>query len=160
MSRYLRHVLLPLSLLLPLPLSLPAQDSTRDAKAVAEVRATIRRYDDALRRADAKAAGQFWAAEYIFVNPRGERLTREDRLANLRSSQTSFDSLAHAPQAEEIRIYGNGGTIAVYTALLTIGGRYSGQAHEGRYRALVVWVRREGRWQQVASQLTPILADK
>ena len=100
MSRYLRHVLLPLSLLLTLPLSLPAQDSTRDAKAVAEVRATIRRYDDALRRADAKAAGQFWAAEYIFVNPRGERLTREDRLANLRSSETSFDSLAHAPQAD------------------------------------------------------------
>ena len=48
----------------------------------------------------------------------------------------------------------------MYTALLTIGGRYSGQAHEGRYRALVVWVRREGRWQQVASQLTPILAAK
>ena len=60
MSRYLRHVLLPLSLLLTLPLSLPAQDSARDAKAVAEVRATIRRYDDALRRADAKAAGQPW----------------------------------------------------------------------------------------------------
>jgi ketosteroid isomerase-like protein len=159
MFRYLRHAL-SLGLLLIMPHRLHAQDSTRDAKAVAEIRATIHRYDEALRRGDEKAAGRFWADEYIFVNPRGERLTREDRLANLRASRTSFDSLAHAPQAEEIRIYGNTGTVAVYTALLTIGGRYSGQTTEGQYRALVVWVRREGRWQQVASQLTPIVAGK
>lgn len=160
MFRALFQLLSPLTLLLILPAGVSAQDSTRDAKAIAEVQATVRRYDDALRRGDVAAAGQFWAPEYIFVNPRGERLTREDRLANLRASRTAFDTLAHTPKEEEIRVYGNGGTVAVYTTLLTIGGRYSGQATQGQYRALVVWVRRQGQWQQVASQLTPILATK
>ena len=127
----------------------PAADST----AVAEVHETTRRYDDALRRADAEAAGRFWADEFIFVNPEGRRLTRADRLANLRAGRTAFDSLAPAPGQEEIHVYGD---VAVHRTLLTIGGRYSGQAERGQFRALVVWVRRDGRWQQVANQLTPV----
>ena len=123
------------------------------SSAVAEVREAIRRYDDALRRADVAAVGRFFAPEYTFVNARGERLTRADRLSNLRTGRTAVDSVAHAPQEEQIRPYGN---IVVYTTLLTLGGKYSGQAQRGQFRALVVWVRREGRWQQVASQLTAV----
>jgi ketosteroid isomerase-like protein len=125
-----------------------------EAAQVAEVRDAVRRYDDALRRADVAAVARFFAPEYTFVNARGERLTRADRLANLRTGRTAFDSLAHAPQEEEIRPYGN---VVVYTTLLTLGGRYSGQAQQGRYRALVVWIRRDGRWQQIASQMTPVV---
>jgi ketosteroid isomerase-like protein len=88
------------------------------------------------------------------TNPRGERLTRADRIANVRSGHTSLDSLSHVPEEEHIKVYGN---VAVYTTLLSIQGRYSGQAQQGAYRGLVVWVRRDGRWQQVASQLSPVL---
>lgn len=84
-------------------------------------------------------------------------MTRADRLANLRAGRTAFDSIAHGPQEEEILTYGDG-EVAVYTTLLTLGGRYGGQGERGQFRALVVWVRRDGRWQQVASQLTPVLA--
>src|SRR4051812_14061672 len=137
-----------------LPARAPAQDSTSASPAVvAEVRDAVRRYDDALRRADVAAVGQFLAPEYVFVNARGERLTRADRLANLRTGRTAFDSLAHAPQEEQIRAYG---TLVLYTTLLTLGGKYSGQSHQGRYRAMVVWIRRDGRWQQVASQMTAV----
>ena len=136
----------------PAPVAAQNSGATRSAD-VAEVREAVRRYDDALRRADVAAVGQFFAPEYTFVNARGERLTRADRLANLRAGRTAFDSLAHAPQEEQIRPYGN---VVVYTTLLTLGGRYSGKAQQGRFRALVVWVRRDGRWQQVASQMTPV----
>jgi ketosteroid isomerase-like protein len=160
MFRYLLRLLPVLTLLLILPTRAPAQEPTPAAvaPAAAEVRAAIRRYDDALRRADVAAVEQFWAPEYTFVNPRGERLTRAARLANLRAGRTAFDSLAPAPQEEQIRTYGNGDVVAVHTTLLTLGGRYGGQAERGRYRALAVWVRRDGRWQQVASQLTPVLS--
>jgi hypothetical protein len=84
-----------------------------------------------------------WATEYTFVNPRGERVTRADRLANLRAGRTAFDSIAHAPQEEEILTYG-GGEVAVYTTLLTLGGRYGGEGERGEFRALVVWIRRDG----------------
>lgn len=147
-----------LTLLLILPAPARAQEPTdTTGGAAAEVRAATRRYDAALRRADVAAVEQFWAPEYTFVNPRGELVTRAARLANLRAGRTAFDSLAHAPQEEQIRTYGDKDIVAVHTTLLTIGGRYGGQGEQGRYRALVVWVRRDGRWQQVASQLTPIL---
>jgi ketosteroid isomerase-like protein len=157
MFRFLLRLLPVLTLLLILPTQARAQEPTpaADSKAVAEVREATRRYDDALRRADVAALEQFWALEYTFVNPRGERVTRAARLANLRAGRTAFDSLAHAPEEEQIRTYGD---VAVHSTLLTLGGRYGGQAQQGRYRALVVWVRRDGRWQQVASQLTPVLA--
>ena len=94
----------------------------------ASLRDAVRRYDDALRQADTAAAGQFWADEFVFVNPEGAR-------------------------PEEILVYGD---VAVYRTLLSIGGRYSGPPERGQFRALVVWVRRDGRWQQVANQLTPM----
>ena len=160
-----------LVLLLPacVPDERPASDSPRastsaaatdsaaiagtDSAAHAELRDAIRRYDDALRSADTAAAGAFWADEFVFVNPDGVRLTRADRIANLQTGRTAFSALAHVPETEEIRMYGD---VAVYRTLLSIGGRYSGQAERGQFRALVVWVRREGRWQQVANQLTPV----
>jgi len=138
----------------PARASAQAQSSAPPA-VVAEVRDAVRRYDDALRRGDAAKVGQFFAPEYVFVNARGERLTRADRLANLRTGRTAVDTVAHAAQEEQIRPYGD--NVVVYTTLLNLGGRYSGRAlQQGRYRALVVWVRRAGRWQQVASQLTAV----
>lgn len=156
MSRYLLRMLPIFALCMFRPVSSPAQaQTTADAARVAEVRQAIRRYDAALRRADVAAAERFWAPEYTFINPRGEVVSRADRIANLQGGRTSFDSLAPVPQEERIRAYGN---VAVHTTLLTIGGRYSGQAHQGSYRALVVWVRRSGQWQQIASQLTAVVA--
>jgi len=156
MLRYVLRGLAMLVLLAALPVRAPGQALTSASPAiVAEVRDAIRRYDDALRRADTAALGQFFAPEYVFVNARGERLTRAERLANLRTGRTAVDTVAHAPQEEQILPYGD--NVVVYTTLLTLRGQYSGRAlQQGRYRALVVWVRRAGRWQQVASQLTAV----
>ena len=154
-----RLCLLPiLTLILMAPSRAPAQETTSPnaGTAEAELREAIRLYDDALRRADVDAVERFWASEYVFINPRGERLSRAARVANLREKRTSFASLAHAPQEEVIRTYMDG-NMAVYTTRLNIDGRYSGEAERGEFRALVLWIRRDGRWQQVASQMTPIL---
>src|SRR6476620_6228689 len=87
-----------------------AQESSSAAtsKAEAELRESIRLYDEALRSADVATAERFWAAEYVFINPRGERVSRGARIANLRESRTSFDSLAHAPDEEVIHVYMDG----------------------------------------------------
>ena len=141
-------------MLSPAPAS--AEEPTAAAAAAeAEVRQAIRDYDEALRRADVAAVEKVWASEYTFVNPRGERLTRADRVANLRTERTALDSLAHVPKDERIQVYVD---MAVYTTLLTLSGRYSGEAEQGQFRALVVWVHRDGRWQQLASHMTPVVA--
>jgi len=151
--------LLPILVLtLMAPAGAPARDTTSATagNAEAELRQAIQQYDDALRHADVAAVERFWAAEYVFINPRGERVSRDARVANLREKRTSLDLIAHEPQEEMIRTYMDG-NMAVYTTLLTIDGRYGGEAERGKFRALVVWIRRDGRWQQVASQMTPIL---
>ena len=94
MLRYSLRLVPVLTLLLVLPARLWAQKPSPDTTAIEEVRASIRRYDDALRRSDTAAVAQFWAKDYTFINPRGELLTRADRLANLRAGRTAFDSLA------------------------------------------------------------------
>ena len=132
-----------------------AQQPSTSSTIEAELRRAVRSYDEALRRADARAVEQFFAQEYFFVNPRGQRVTRAERLANLREGRTQLDTVVHAPAEETFQAYGN--DLVVYTARLTLVGRYGGQAQQGQARALVVWVRRDGRWQQAASQLTPIL---
>ena len=146
---------LTLCLVLPSPLS--AQDK-HASRVIEEVRATIRQYNEALRRADTVAVPRFWATELTFINPRGELLTRDDRIANLRSGRTAFDSLAPVLAEERIRIYGPNDAVAVHTTLLIIGGRYSARPERGQFRGTVVWVRRDGRWQQVSNQLTPVTA--
>src|SRR5688572_32181584 len=100
MFRFPLRLLAILALILMTPSRVPAQDTTSatGGKAEAELREAIRLYDDALRRSDADAAERFWADEYVFINPRGERVSREARIANLREKRTSLDSLAHAPQ--------------------------------------------------------------
>ena len=156
MARSARWLLSILALLLIGPSPASAQDTAASPKAEAELREAIRHYDDALRRGDATAAERFWAAEYVFINPRGDRVSRDARVANLREKRTSLDSVSHAPQEEVIHTYMDG-KMAVYTTRLSIDGRYGGQAQSGEFRALVVWIYRDGRWQQLASQMTPIL---
>lgn len=154
----LRSLLLLVALSLIQPLQAFAEKAApATPKAEAEVKEAIRKYDDALRRADVAALEKFWAPDYVFINAHGDRLTRADRLANIKTGATAFDSLAHVPQEESIQIHGNG-DVAVYTTLLSIKGRYSGEGQQGPSRALVVWIRREGRWQQIASQQTLVVA--
>ena len=158
MSRSPRRVSLILAFLsIVAPAAVSAEDGAASPGTEAELRESIRHYDEALRQGDAAAAGKFWADEYVFINPRGERLSRDARIANLRERRTSLDSVAHAPRDEVIRTYLDG-KMAVYTTRLAIDGRYSGEAERGEFQALVVWIHRDGRWQQLASQMTPILA--
>ena len=156
MAMYPRFLLSILALLWIGPSAASADESASNANLEAELRESIRLYDDALRRNDADAAAQYWATEYVFVNPRGERLSRDGRIANLKERRTSFDSLAHKPQEEVITIYCEG-KMAVYTTHLALDGQYGGGSERGEFRALVVWIHRDNRWQQLATQMTPIL---
>ena len=112
MSRSFR--LLPvLSLLLIGALHLRAQTPATPATAEGEIRQAIRQYDEALRKGDAATTKKFWADEYTFVNPQGERVSRADRIKNLKTGQTALSSVVHDPKKDQIRIYGD---VAVYTA--------------------------------------------
>jgi len=120
-----------------------------DVKSV--LRSRIREYSDALTKKDLAALDQIWADGYTFTNGRGEFLTKKERLENVKTGATQFESISR--EGEEIRVFGD---TAVVTTRIVLKVIYSGKESSGPYRSLNVWAKMQGRWRLVANQITPI----
>ena len=112
----------------------------------------VQAYKKALTNKDVAALDRIWAADYTFINPRGELVDKAQRLANLRSGATEFQAIQS--QRERVHTHGN---VAVDIGRVTLQGtKYSGQESSGEYRYMNVWVKLENRWQLLANQITLI----
>jgi len=129
--------------LLPFTSGQTEQESTNNNSGQ-EVRQMIEKYRTALLHRDIPALERIWADDYVFVNASGEVVTKTQRLANLKSAATSFDSIKEEENLT-VRVYQNS---AVATSRVTIKGQYSGQPISGQYRSTHVWVkvRQAGNW--------------
>ncbi len=123
--------------------------ATADVQQVLKDR--FREYTEALTKRDLAALDKIWADSYTFTNGRGEFLTKTDRMENIKSGATQFDSISR--EDEEIRIFGD---TAVVTGRVVLKVVYSGKKSSGPYRFINVWVKMQGRWQLVANQITLI----
>ncbi|HEX8899241.1 MAG TPA: nuclear transport factor 2 family protein [Chthoniobacterales bacterium] len=119
---------------------------------------SVRKVEDefaaAYGRNDADALDRLWAADYTFVNPAGQLLTKAQRLAMLRSGELRID--AYTRDDESIRIYGN---TAVVTYRSTVKAQRNGHDISSQRRVITVLVKRDGGWQAVAQQSTGIRTD-
>ena len=131
------------------------KNSTPKAGEPADVLQTLkdsmRAYSDALTKHDLAALDKIWAEGYTFTNGRGEFLNKKERMENIRTGATQFDSISH--EGEEIRLFGD---TAVVTGRIVLKVIYSGKESSGPYRFINVWVKLQGRWQIVANQITPV----
>jgi ketosteroid isomerase-like protein len=116
---------------------------------------SIRKVEDefatAYGRNDAEALDRLWAADYIFVNPAGQVVTKAQRLAMLRSGELKIES--YTRDDESIRIYGN---TAIVTYRSTVKAQRNGNDISSQRRVITVLVRKDNRWQAVAQQSTGI----
>jgi ketosteroid isomerase-like protein len=127
------------------------QESTK-SKGEQEVRQMIENYRTALLQRDIPALEKIWADDYVFVNASGEVLTKEQRLANVKSGQTTLESI-NEEENITVRVYQNS---AVATSRVTIKGQYGGEPISGQYRSTHVWVKGPAGWQLVSNQLTTL----
>jgi Domain of unknown function (DUF4440) len=125
------------------PMAKPA--ATADVQQILKDR--FREYTEALTKRDLAALDEIWADGYTFTNGRGEFLTKKDRMENIKSGATQFDSISR--EDEETRVFGN---TAVVTGPVVLKVIYSGKESSGPYR----FMKMQGRWQIVANQITPI----
>jgi ketosteroid isomerase-like protein len=116
-----------------------------------EIAGLLKQHCDGLLKKDYATLDRLWADDLTFVNARGELLTKAQRLDNLRTGSTKFDSIDITEEA--IRPYGD---TAVSTGIATIKGQYSGQEGSGPYRVTIVWDKSHGAWKMVALQMTRI----
>lgn len=119
---------------------------------------SIRKVEDefasAYGRNDAEALDRLWAADYTFVNPAGQVLTKAQRLAMLRSGELKIES--YTRDDEKIRVYGD---TAVVTYRSTVHAQRNGNDISSQRRVITVLVKKDGRWQTVAQQSTGIRTD-
>jgi ketosteroid isomerase-like protein len=130
------------------------QQQPGNNKSEQEVSQMIEKYRTALLRHDIPTLEKIWADDYVFVNASGEVMTKAQRLANLKSGATSFESIKEEENLT-VRVYENS---AVATSRVTIKGQYSGQPTSGQYRSTHVWVKGPTGWQLVSNQLTALAA--
>ena len=129
------------------PVAKPA--ATADVQQILKDR--FREYTEALIKRDLVALDKIWAEGYTFTNGRGEFLTKKERMENIKSGATQFDSISR--EDEQIRVFEN---TAVVTGRVVLKVIYSGKESSGPYRFINVWVKMQERWQIVANQITPI----
>jgi ketosteroid isomerase-like protein len=108
-------------------------------------------YAEALTKRDVKALDEIWTADYTFVNPRGELLSKAQRIANIKSGATEFQTMS--PQKDRLHVHGN---FAVEVGRIVVEGEYSGHESSGEYRYTTVWIKIQKRWRMLANQITLI----
>ncbi len=127
----------------------PAGDKAASVGVEQELARLTDQYIAALKGKDAAALDRLWGDDLTFITPGGAVQTKAQRLADIQSGATRFDTLDAGERA--FRVYGDA---AVMTTLTTVKGQYNGQEASGQYRVTQVWVRRGGGWQIVAIQMT------
>ena len=126
-----------------------ADISTSDADEISRL---LDEYNDALLKHDAATLERIWADDLSFVNPRGQLVTKAERIENIKSRSTDLKSAEVSEK--QVRMYGNS---AVATLIVKINGQYSGSPGSGDFRVTTVWAKPKGNWQMVSTQMTPIV---
>jgi ketosteroid isomerase-like protein len=124
----------------------------QQSDAQQEISALLDQYTQALLKKDLAALDRIWADDLTFINLRGELLSKQDRLENIRSGATAFKSSRLSDK--RIRPYGQ---TAVATFRVTLEAQYSGQEGSGVYGVTTVWAKPKGTWQMVAVQMTRVV---
>lgn len=91
------------------------------------------------------------ADDYAGGYPDGAVLDKKSELASVKSGAVTLTEMK--PLEMKVRLYGE---VAVITGRSSIKAKVKGEDVSGEYRFTDVWVKRDDRWQAVASQVTRI----
>jgi ketosteroid isomerase-like protein len=120
-------------------------------KAGQELQILAQLWADAVKHQDVEKIDRMQAEEYVFTDPAGQVWTKARELDTIKSGDLAIDSF----ELSEVtaRLYDN---TAVVTLRIAWHGQFRGNDISGPQRMTEVFVKRDGRWQCVASQATRI----
>ena len=114
-----------------------------------EILKVEKEFGQAIIKNDAEAIGQFLADDWTIIDPDGGIVDKSRFLSLIRSGTLSHEVMDS--DDVRVRIYGDAAT---FTALTTTKGKFMGQEFTSQERATDIFVKKDGRWQCVISQLT------
>jgi ketosteroid isomerase-like protein len=118
-----------------------------------ELRERLREWDEAYARRDTEALNRILADDFTFTDAVGKVNNKTQYImAVIKSPDITLIEPANSDDLN-IRLYGDA---AVVTGRSGIRGRPRHPATRELFRFTDVWVKRQGRWQVVASQVTRV----
>jgi ketosteroid isomerase-like protein len=115
------------------------------------VKALVQEWADAVKRRDVEAIDRIQAVDYMFTDPTGQVWTKTRALEAIKAGDLQIDSFELSEV--NVRLYDSA---AVVTLRIVWHGRFRDVDISGPQRMTDVFVRRENRWQCVASHATRI----
>ena len=125
----------------------PAADASADIKKMMGELAA------ALAKNDADAVAKFYADDYHLVTPAGVDQTKADRIADMKSGKSKFESFEYTDI--NVRTYGD---MAVAISTVKAKGVLSGQSAPAETRATLVFYKTKDGWKVVSGHATPVTA--
>jgi hypothetical protein len=130
---------------------LGAQEPARATAAEDSVRAAEAARGQALLHADTAALSRLVADEFVEISRLGQLRTKADNMRDIASGDLKLLSVKYDSLA--VRIYSE---VALLRGIADNSGTFRGFPFSGKIRYLRIFVRRDGRWQAVAMQQTPL----
>ena len=114
-----------------------------------EISKLEKEFADSIVKNDPEAIGRFVTDDWIIINADGGIIDKERFLEVIKSGALTHELM----QSEDmrVRVYGDS---AVVTSLARSKGKFMGQEFTTHERSTDVFVRRDGQWRCVLTQLT------
>ena len=109
----------------------------------------VKEFSQAIVSNNAKAVARFLANDWVVIDPDGGVIDKSRFLGVIESGALTHESM----ESEDLRVRVYGDT-AVVTALTRTKGKFMGQDFSTLERATDIFVKQDGRWQCVITQLT------
>jgi ketosteroid isomerase-like protein len=106
-------------------------------------------FAQAIVKNDAEAIARFLGDDWLIIDPDGGVINRARFLDVIKSGALTHSMM----ESEDVRVRTYGDT-AIVTGLTTAKGQFMGQDFTTQERATDVFVKQNGRWQCVLTQLT------
>jgi ketosteroid isomerase-like protein len=144
-------LLMPFSTLRSQTNTVAAADKPSAVSAVLQARE--HEWADAVKRQDVVALDRLQATEYVFTDPAGQVWTKARQLETIKAGDLQIDSFELSDV--KVQLYDSA---AVVTFCTVWHGTFRSTDMSGPQRMTDVFVKRDERWQCVASQSTRIRA--
>lgn len=150
----MRQILILVALIMAATSVIFGQATTKakgDSKVMQEVKQTLRQIEEASIRMDKAALESLLADDFTFTNSVGVSSTKPQHIDAF--APTKFNMKSFNLEDEKVRIYGN---TAIVNNRTQREFQIAGRNMSGRVQSLMVLVKKDGKWQLVAQQDTPI----
>ena len=105
-----------------------------------------RRWVSALQHKDATALAEIWDQDFVFTDPDGKLMSREQCLTELAAGTLAIEDAQ--VRRLKVQVFGDTGVVL---GIIALRGRAGKTRYDGEYSFMDVFAKRSGRWRAVLS---------